>query len=49
MAGDKIPINHNGPLTITCSSGESLKITDPMGKLFKPAGLKKGITIVRLP
>jgi hypothetical protein len=49
MAGDKIPINHNGPLTITCSSGESLKITDPKGKLFKPAGLKKGITIIRLP
>ncbi|MDG0964061.1 MAG: hypothetical protein P8O23_03290 [Opitutales bacterium] len=49
MAGDKIPLNHNGPLTITCSSGESLKITDPKGKLFTPAGLKKGITIIRLP
>jgi hypothetical protein len=49
MSGEKIPVNHKGPLTITCSSGESLKITDPKGKPFQPAGKNKGITIIRLP
>jgi hypothetical protein len=49
MAGEKVPINHSGPLTITCSSGESLKISDPKGKPFQVAGKNKGITIIRLP
>ena len=49
MAGKKVPINHSGPLTITCSSGESLKISDPKGKPFQVAGKNKGITIIRLP
>jgi hypothetical protein len=49
MSGEKVPLNHNGPLTITCSSGESLKIYDPSGKPFQIGGTKKGISIIRLP
>lgn len=48
-AGDIVPVNHNQPLTITCSRGESLKITTADGKPFQVAGINKGITIVRLP
>ena len=48
-AGDIVPVNHNQPLTITCSRGESLKITTADGKPFQVAGKHKGITIVRLP
>ena len=49
IAGKKIPINYPGPLTITCSSGDSLKITDPKGKPFQVAGKRKGISIIRIP
>lgn len=49
MSGEKVPLKHNGPLTITCSSGESLKIYDPSGKPFQIGGTKKGISIIRLP
>lgn len=48
-AGDKFPIMHRGPLTITCSSGTSVKITDKNGKKVDPASNSNGITIVRLP
>ncbi len=48
-SGEKVPLKHNGPLTITCSSGESLKIFDPAGKPFQVGGTKKGISIIRLP
>jgi hypothetical protein len=49
IAGKKVPINFPGPLTITCSSGDSLKITDPNGKPFQVAGSRKGISIIRIP
>jgi len=49
IAGKKVPINFPGPLTITCSSGDSLKITDPSGKPFQVAGSRKGISIIRIP
>ncbi len=48
-AGDKFPIMHRGPLTVTCSSGTSVKITDKNGKKVDPATNSNGITIVRLP
>ena len=48
-AEDKFPIMHRGPLTITCSSGTSVKITDKNGKKVEPATNSNGITIVRLP
>ena len=48
-AGDKFPIMHRGPLTITCSSGTSVKITDKNGKKVDPATNSNGISIVRLP
>ncbi len=47
--GQKAPISHSGPLTITCSSGEHLRITAPNGKPYKPAGKSKGISIIRIP
>jgi hypothetical protein len=47
--GDKVPLKHLGPLTITCSSGESLKINAPNGKPLQTGGTKKGISIIRLP
>ena len=49
VAGKKVPLNHRGPLTITCSSGDSLKITDPNGKPFPVPGSRKGISIIRIP
>ena len=49
IAGKKVPLNHRGPLTITCSSGDSLKITDPNGKPFPVPGSRKGISIIRIP
>ena len=49
MSGDKVPLKHSGPLTITCSSGESLQITAPNGKTFQTGETKKGISIIRLP
>jgi hypothetical protein len=48
-AGDKFPVMHRGPLTITCSSGTSVKITDKNGKKVDPASNSNGISIVRLP
>ena len=47
--GDKVPLKHSGPLTITCSSGESLQINAPNGKPLQSGGTKKGISIIRLP
>ena len=47
--GQSAPITHSGPLTITCSSGESLNIISPDGKPFQPAGMTKGISIIRIP
>lgn len=49
MTGQKTSLKHTGPLTLTCSSSESLKIFDPDGKPFPVAGDKKGIIIIRLP
>ena len=49
MSGDKTELKHTGPLTLTCSSGESLKIFAPDGKPVQVAGSKKGISIIRLP
>jgi len=49
MSGDKTALQHTGPLTLTCSSGESLKILGPDGKPVQIAGSKKGISIIRLP
>ena len=49
MSGEKIPLKHSGPLTITCSSGDSLKITDKNGKPHQFGKVKKGIAIIRLP
>ena len=48
-SGDKAPILHRGPLTITCSSGSSVKITDKNGKKIDPVTNSNGISIVRLP
>ncbi len=48
-AGDEMPVMHRGPLTITCSSGSSVKITDKNGKKIDPATNSNGISIVRLP
>jgi hypothetical protein len=48
-SGDKFPIMHRGPLTITCSSGTSVKITDKNGKKVDPGTNSNGISIVRLP
>jgi hypothetical protein len=48
-AGDEVPVMHRGPLTITCSSGTSVKITDKNGKKIDPATNSNGISIVRLP
>ena len=49
MPGDKVPLKHSGALTITCSSGESLQITNPNGKSLQVGETKKGISIIRLP
>lgn len=49
MSGEKFPLKHSGPLTITCSSGDSLKINDTNGKPYHIGEVKKGITIIRLP
>ena len=49
VQGDKVPLKHMGALTITCSSGESLRITAPNGKFVQPSETKKGISIIRLP
>lgn len=47
--GEKVPLKHSGALTITCSSGESLRIIDPNGKPLQVGETKKGISIIRLP
>ena len=49
LSGDSETIQHNGPIILTCSSGESLKIKDKNGKPVKPSGNQKGISIIRLP
>ena len=49
MTGQETSLKHTGPLTLTCSSNESLKIFDPDGKPFPVVGNKKGIIIIRLP
>ena len=49
MPGEKVPLKHSGPLTITCSSGDSLKINDTNGKPYQFGKVKEGITIIRLP
>ena len=48
-SGDEAPIMHRGPLTITCSSGNSVKITDKTGKKVDVVTNSNGISIVRLP
>jgi len=48
-AGDEVPIMHRGPLTITCSSGKSVKITDKYGKKVDAVADDNRINIVRLP
>ena len=48
-SGDEVPIMHRGPLTITCSSGNSVKITDKTGKKVDVVTNSNGISIVRLP
>ena len=47
--GDEVPVMHSGPLTITCSSGRSVKILDKKGKKVDTADNSNGITILRLP
>jgi hypothetical protein len=48
-AGDKKPLHHQGPLTITCSSGDLLIIKDKEGKVIETNPNVNGISIVRLP
>ena len=48
-AGDNKQLHHQGPLTITCSSGDLLIIKDQEGKVIKTNPNVNGISIVRLP
>lgn len=47
--GEKVPINHTGALTITCSSGKEVEIFDRNGrKVSLPKSNNSGISIIRL-
>tara|TARA_B100001248_G_scaffold182890_1_gene139274 strand:- start:510 stop:704 length:195 start_codon:yes stop_codon:yes gene_type:complete len=47
--GEKVPLNHMGALTLTCSSGQDVEIYDKNGKMLDmPTANKSGISIIRL-
>ncbi len=49
QGGEKIPLSHAGPLTLTCSSGRDVEIFDRGGKKIDvPDSGNAGITIIRL-
>ena len=48
-SGDEVPIMHRGPLTMTCSSSKSVKISDKNGKKIETGNKTNGINIIRLP
>lgn len=46
--GDRTPLSHRGPLTLTCSSGNDIEIYDQQGKRIDVPEGSGGISIVRL-
>ena len=46
--GERTPLSHLGPLTLTCSSGEDIEIFDQQGKRVDVPEGNGGLSIVRL-
>lgn len=46
--GERSPLSHLGPLTLTCSSGKDIEIFDQQGKRIDVPEGNGGISIVRL-
>ncbi len=47
--GEQMPIAKNGPISITCSNGNALRILGTKGKSLAEPKQSKGIAIIRLP
>ena len=48
-SGESVPLNHPGPIILTCSSGHKLKIFDKQKNPIESKSNHSGITIVKLP
>lgn len=47
--GEQMPIAKNGPISVTCSNGNALRILGKKGKSLVEPKESKGIAIIRLP
>tara|TARA_B100001123_G_scaffold278962_1_gene310746 strand:- start:135 stop:518 length:384 start_codon:yes stop_codon:yes gene_type:complete len=47
--GEQMPIAKNGPISVTCSNGNALRILGKKGKSLAEPKESKGIAIIRLP